>query len=194
MSYKARSHLLKACRQLSPFIEKLPVIKLQKKKSIHPVNAISEVVIGQMLSRDAARSIRNRAYNLSESKGYDYIANLSIEDLRAAGLSGGKIKTIKLVLDAFKKDPQRINQWPILTYEELRTDVSSFWGISDWTASILSLFYFGNPDVFPSKDGSIIRVTKKLEEIGAFFNADEARPYRSYLALYLWSILDNEII
>lgn len=194
MSIEARIHLMESCRQLSPLIEMLPVLTINQQPRIHPVNAISEVVIGQMLSRSAARSIQKRAYDLSASNGRSFIAELSIDELRSAGLSSNKIKTIKFIYDAYKADPHRINSWEKLTYLELRTDVSSFWGISDWTASILALFYFGNPDIFPSNDGSIIKVIKKLQEHDISFEETEAKPYRSYLALYLWAILDNGLL
>ena len=55
---------------------------------------------------------------------------------------------------------------------------------------MLAIFYFGFEDVYPLNDGSIKRVTNLLEQRGIKFEPEKAAPYRSYLALYLWAILD----
>jgi DNA-3-methyladenine glycosylase II len=194
MSKKARNHLIETYSNLAPYIELLPTLSLNAQESVHSLNAISEVVIGQMLSRGAARSIKNRAYELKDAKDYEFIAQLTHDELRSAGLSSGKAKTIKLIFDDYKTNPKRVNDWSVLPYDLLKKDVSSFWGVSDWTASILALFYFGNSDVFPFKDGSIVRVMKVLNDKGITFSVEDSKPYRSYLALYLWAMLDNKLL
>ncbi len=46
----------------------------------------------------------------------------------------------------------------------------------------------------PMNDGSIMRVTGLLGQKGNTFEPEKAAPYRSYLALYLWEILDRKLI
>jgi len=191
MSKIARKHLLRANQKLGPYIEKVPVLQLSVRNDIHPVNAISEVVIGQMLSRDAARSIRSRVYRLMEENNLEFLGALTVDQLRSSGLSGGKAKTVRSVFETYLEDSDRIDNWHKLDYLSLRDDVSTFWGISDWTASILALFYFGQENVFPHKDGSIKRAVDKLSEKNIIIDIEAASPYQSYLALYLWAILDN---
>jgi len=74
------------------------------------------------------------------------------------------------------------------------TLTNKHWGLSNWSASILAIFYFGFEDVYPENDGSIRRVTRLLEQKGITFDPEQASPYRSYLALYLWEILDRKMI
>lgn len=66
--------------------------------------------------------------------------------------------------------------------------------MSDWTASILAIFHFGHEDVFPHNDGSINRALSKIGYVPENFDPLPAALYRSYLAMYLWSILDRNII
>ena len=183
--------MLRVYPELEVYINQLPIIENQKRSEIHPVNAISEVIIGQMLSRDAARSIRTRANDLMQSNGFEFLGELTIEELRSAGLSNGKAKTVSSITEAYSIDPSRIDAWHQLDYEALRKDVSRFWGVSDWTASILALFYFGTEDMFPVNDGSIKRTIDKFAENKIEIDIELASPYKSYLALYLWAILDN---
>lgn len=76
----------------------------------------------------------------------------------------------------------------------LFAEVNKHWGLSHWSASMLAIFYFGLEDVYPINDGSIKRVTSLLEQRGIIFEPEKAAPYRSYLALYLWEILDRKLI
>jgi DNA-3-methyladenine glycosylase II len=79
----------------------------------------------------------------------------------------------------------------------VRNEVTAFWGMSDWSAAILSIFYFGHEDVFPASDGTLLRVQALLQSAG-YVNANvggaEAAPYRSYLALYLWKLNDDGLL
>jgi DNA-3-methyladenine glycosylase II len=71
--------------------------------------------------------------------------------------------------------------------------------MGNWTASIISLFYIGHEDVFPSADGSLRRAMAILDRTKRGkrkkpFDPDRAAPYRSYLALYLWHALDSGLL
>ena len=84
---KVRKHILKTNRKLGVYINQLPVLDLNPRNDVHPVNAISEIVIGQMLSGAAARSIKNRAYDLMKFKRHKFLGCLTLDELRSAGLS-----------------------------------------------------------------------------------------------------------
>lgn len=194
MSNIARKHILATNQKLGVYINQLPVLELNPRNEVHPVNAISEVIIGQMLSGAAARSIKDRAYSLMKSKGQKLLGSLTEDELRSVGLSRGKIKTIHSVFETYEIDNARIKNWPKLEYQSLHRDVSSFWGISDWTTSILALFYFGQENIFPHKDGSLARAIEKLSGKNINVDIEAVSPYQSYLALYLWAILDNGLL
>ena len=82
-----------------------------------------------------------------------------------------------------------------MEWNTLCESVCGFWGMSEWTASILAIFHFGHEDVYPNGDGSLRRA-EKLVSMMRFdddyrIRSDLAAPYRSYLALYLWKALDE---
>ena len=191
MHQVARDHLVSVFPELGSYIGLVPVLELRSRSDISPIEAMSDVIIGQMLSRDAARAIRFRAKESAKRRGVELVAELALEELREAGLSSGKAKAINRLFAKYGTDDQLMESLPSLEYEALRSEVCSNWGLGGWTAAILALFYFGKPDVFPSGDGSIQRALQQLELRGLTIDPDLARPYRSYLALYLWAILDN---
>ena len=80
-----------------------------------------------------------------------------------------------------------------MTFPELRRSVSSFWGLSDWTASILAIFHFGHADVLPMSDGSIVRAIRYVEQHlmppDERFAADLASTYGTYLSMAFYASL-----
>jgi DNA-3-methyladenine glycosylase II len=99
---------------------------------------------------------------------------------------------------ALQIDPNLVKSWKSQPADQVTVTIKSFWGMSDWTASIITLFYLGHEDVFPHGDGSLQRALRLIE--GATRNRqikldpELARPYRSYLALYLWKALDSGVL
>lgn len=156
-------------------------------------DAVVEVVTSQMLSRFVADRIFSRLVTAKEKLDLIGTWELPHEELITSGLSRSKAWTIQQFAATYRSEPDFIDDWKILEPHEMHRRVKSFWGMSDWTASILSIFYFGHEDVFPVNDGSIIRSLTKLGYSPESFDHHSAAPYRSYLALYLWAILDNNV-
>ena len=126
---------------------------------------------------------------------------LGARQLRTCGLSNAKCRTINEFRDRYLGNREAYEQWQHLGQDELQADIVSHWGMSDWTAEILSLFYFGHEDVFPKGDGSLKRAMEamhiKVNTDGAGgdpIDPDLARPYRSYFAMYLWRALDTGVV
>jgi DNA-3-methyladenine glycosylase II len=163
-------------------------------RDISVLDAISHIVIGQMLSRKASQSIANKALKLSTEKKLPGIAYLSDTDLTNCGLSQKKIKTIHLFAEYYHKNKSEIENWRSLNSFNLYHEVGLHWGLSNWSASMLGIFYFGLEDIFPFEDGSIKRAIKSLESVNIQIFPQLAAPYRSYLALYLWKFLDKNLL
>jgi DNA-3-methyladenine glycosylase II len=157
--------------------------------------SVVKVVIGQMLSRHAARTIYERVREYGNRKGFRGSWEVPNAQLRRCGVSGRKIKTIRRFASNYSRNPSRIDAWTALEWEDLRETVCGHWGLSDWTASILAIFHFGHEDVFPINDGSLKRAAQLISVShvngGFSLEAELASPYRSYLALYLWKALDE---
>jgi DNA-3-methyladenine glycosylase II len=124
------------------------------------------------------------------------LSDLSIRSLRACGLSGRKATAIREFGRRYDEFPDRYHRWHELPWQELRDQVVEHWGIADWTAEMLAIFYLGHKDVFPSADGSLLRLENALVESGRINAtlakvADGARPFRSVFALYCWRAVDE---
>jgi DNA-3-methyladenine glycosylase II len=75
--------------------------------------------------------------------------------------------------------------------KELITDVTRLKGVGPWTASILAMFHFAHQDLFPIQDSSLRKAMSLLKDQGILIIPERAQPYRSYLACYLWDMLDQ---
>ena len=78
-----------------------------------------------------------------------------------------------------------------MTSEELVKDVTKLKGVGPWTASILAMFHFAHEDLFPIQDSSLRKAIGQLKEQDVFIIPERATPYRTYLACYLWDMLDQ---
>jgi len=79
-----------------------------------------------------------------------------------------------------------------LVHEERSMRLTSIWGVGQWTADMMSIFYFGDQDVWPETD---ITVWKTLERLtskrrNTTRTAALFAPHRSYLAMYMYRIAD----
>ena len=192
MSVHAKEHLSQIFPKLEVFLDSCSVENELKPSNVGVLEAVVKIVIGQMLSRKAAGTIFNRVKIILDSDPNLLCAKK--EDLVALGVSNSKAKTIIGFAAMYSVNPDRFEGWPALSYQELQKEVDSIWGISTWTASMLAIFHFGSEDVFPYQDGTIKKALEKLQSHGVDLDPEEAKPYQSYLALYLWRFIDEKII
>ena len=183
---------------LSPLFHEVGQLPRLAEVKIPVAESITQITIGQMLSGSAAKTIYGRVLAASKALGLDGSWQLSEAELKSFGVSGRKIKTIKCFGLAYEANPERYEQLRRLSTADLFFEVNEQWGLSDWSASMLGIFYFANEDIYPSSDGSLRRAIHSLDRAG-YLNGDgfvsaNAAPFRSYLALYLWSILDRKVL
>lgn len=158
----------------------------------HLPEAVATIVTGQMLSNAAAAAIVKRLFQAREECCADELFDIPEDKLLSCGLSRRKVRSIKEFGEGFRNSPNKFNEWPSLSYEELRAEVRQHWGLSDWTAEMLAIFHFGNGDVFPSEDGTIKRAVSLVHNhLDPDFDPNLARPNRTALARVLWASIDR---
>ena len=159
---------------------------------------LARVVVGQQLSTRAASTIWGRveALGKAEQQSIPGLAlNLPDTALLGCGLSAGKLKTLKALTEADAAGMLKRQRLARLDPATRAVELTALRGIGPWTADMLALFYFRDPDIWPLGD---LAVRKTLER----FLVDQSRydlssaaalfaPHRSVLALYLWRIADN---
>jgi DNA-3-methyladenine glycosylase II len=192
----AKEHLINVYPELRPAFTVLGGIELPNNETISVGEAITRIVIGQMLSRRAAQSIYSRVEQKKKENELEGSWHLGIDGLVAQGVSTRKARAIKEFGEQYDRNPDLFEAWRCLQHEEIRKKVSAHWGLSTWSADILSIFYFGLPDVFPFDDGTIKRVVQYINKElfkNQPFDPNMARPYRTYISLYLWKMVDERI-
>ena len=189
-------HLSFIYPELSELLDNVPILEPLEPQPLPVAEAVTKIVVGQMLSRVAAESIYSRILEARISAGVEGSWKVPEQDLQACGLSRRKIRTIREFAECYQRDPSKIEEWRFLSYEDLTESVSQHWGLSQWSADMLAIFHFAHPDVFPKTDGTIIRVRRILEEryLSESLDPELARPYRTSLARYMWSFVDRGIL
>lgn len=160
---------------------------------------LCRAVAGQQLSVTAAKTIWGRVDELSQQHGS--LPTLLVEEqyaaLRACGLSNAKVKTLiginRALLDGTLSEAifQR-HEADFITQQLVQ-----LWGVGQWTAEMALMFFFALPDVWSPGDAALTRGLNGLaqkegvapEEILA-----AATPYRTYLALHIWQMLDADLL
>lgn len=197
MSIKIKRLISSAYPEHGALFTQLKTVPKLKPAVLPLPEAVVRVVIGQMLSGAAAETIYGRVASAAAERGLVGSWLLDFEILRGCGLSGAKARNICVFGAKVGDNVSALEHWRDLGVDALIQEVKANNGMGDWTASILALFYVGHEDVFPLGDGSLQRAITALQGAGAKqsrrykFDPDLARPYRSYLALYLWQALDT---
>jgi len=155
-----------------------------------PFPALARAIVGQQLSRRAARAIWQR---LSQMYGQEPSAYglASLEELRAAGLSRSKALSLKALAQAALEG--RLNGLEARSEEELYRALTQLPGIGPWTVAMFLMFGLKRPDVWPWQDLGLRQAASRLfgvgpNELPAF--GERFRPFRSHAAWYLWRSLE----
>lgn len=179
----------------------LPAIEAER-KDVYP-NLI-RAIVSQQLSVKAAGAIHRRFLNLfpDDYPEPDQVLELSIEQLRSAGLSRRKAGYIKNIARYFL-DKQLLNRnWTGYDDESILQELTQIKGVGRWTAEMILIFTLRRSDVFPVDDLGIRRMMIELYKVDKQLPkrrlyreltqiAETWRPYRSYACRYLWQWKDQ---
>jgi DNA-3-methyladenine glycosylase II len=164
-----------------------------------PFEALVRAIVYQQLAGAAARAIHGR---LIAALGGDVRAETllaaSDEALRAAGLSGAKVASLrdlaaKTLDGTLVLAPRRLAR---LGDDEVKQRLIAVRGIGPWSADMFLLFQLRRLDVWPTGDLGVRRgyglawdvptpSARELEPLG-----DPHRPYRSVVAWYCWRAVE----
>lgn len=107
--------------------------------------------------------------------------------LRAAGLSAGKLGTLRRVVDGIRSGALSAERLERLPSAEAARDLQEIRGIGPWTAAVILLRGLGRLDVFPPKDSGVAanlrRLTDDATEMGALL--EKLGEQRGLLYFYL---------
>ena len=183
----------KKYKNLANHIKKVGPLKI-KLSDMNFVDHLSKIIVGQQLSVASAAAIWARTETLLKKNKYKKINNRLNIKFKNAGLSRQKIEYLNGIIfnervkDLTKKDLQK------MTVSDFYEFLIKIKGIGPWSIEMSRIFYVGDADVF-----SILDLGLKNAHIRMFdkesYNEDfyrEFSPFRSYMCLYMWRVLEDE--
>lgn len=154
---------------------------------------LARVVVGQQLSIASARVIWMRLAALPGVLTPAGFLKLKETDLCRAGLSAGKVRTIRTIAEAAAAGALDFDLVETMAAEEAVQYLTVHKGIGPWTAEIYLMFCIGHPDIFPVGDLALRKA------VGHAFGMDDLpdaatlaelasgwAPHRHTAALMFW--------
>src|SRR5580658_328365 len=205
---EALAHLRASDAKLAALIDRAGPFTLQLDRSASPFESLLESILYQQIHGAAAASIHRR---LRDFFGGDptpqQLISTPDEPLRAAGVSGNKVKAIRdlaaKTIDGTVPSHAAISKMSDADIVERLTEVR---GIGPWTVEMLLIFRLGRPDVLPVTDYGVrkgyaltfqrVPKTRPLEARDlpkpdvVFRRGQRWAPYRSVASWYLWRACD----
>ncbi len=180
--------------RLANAIETTGPVKLVPRNDTPLCDVLCRVVAGQQLSTKAASTIWGRIVASAGTEPLaEYLADVDVAALRSCGLSNSKALSMKAIMAAHREGVLDADTLQRHSHAARSVQLTSIRGVGPWTADMISLFYFGDKDVWPETDvtvwKSLQRLTDKRRSLQR--TADLFAPHRSYLALYMYRIADG---
>jgi DNA-3-methyladenine glycosylase II len=185
--------------RLAGVIDKHPLCTIGRNSNpVTHFEALVESVISQQLAVKAADTIYGRVKGLVNGKVIPKrIAQVSEADMRAAGVSGAKFKTIQGVANADLTREIKINKLHEIEDDKLIFEkLTSLWGIGPWTVDMFMMHQLGRLDIWPTGDLGVRRGWEKIYKLKDEIKpmdldkkGEKFRPYRSVVAWYCWRAL-----
>lgn len=154
---------------------------------------MARVICGQQLSVASANAIWGRFATLPGALDPEGYLRLDEVEIRAAGFSAGKFRTVRAVAEALVAGDVDLDAVAALPAAEAVACLTRIKGIGPWTAEIYLMFCTGHPDVFPAGDLALQKAVahafgldgrpaiKDLVAIAAAWS-----PHRHAAALLFW--------
>lgn len=205
---EALAHLRACDAKLGALIERVGPFKLRLDPAPSPFESLLESILYQQLNGKAAATIHGRVREIYDGDpAPQALLDTPVERLRAAGVSGNKIKALHdlaaRTLDGTVPSHRAIAKMADADIVERLTEVR---GIGPWTVEMLLIFRMGRPDVLPVTDYGVrkgyaltfLRVPKNRALEAAdlpkpdvvFKRGQRWAPFRSVASWYLWRACD----
>ena len=156
--------------------------------------ALLRIVIDQQISVAAGATIWGRLEACLAPFEGARVLTASDEELRACGLSGGKVRTLRAIAAAAEAGSLDFQRLEVLPDEEANAMLTAVHGIGPWTADIYLLTCLGRADVWPAGDLALQAAAAAAFELPERPNAAELkllgepwRPWRAVAARLLWA-------
>lgn len=156
--------------------------------------ALIHSLVAQQISDAAAATVRRRLGGLLGELTPRRVAQTSLPELQACGLSQRKAAWIQHLGQHVVSGALDLSALPALSDAEVIRTLSALPGVGVWTAEMLLIFALGRPDVVSWGDRAIRRGLQRLYGLETLNRAQFARyreryrPYGTVASFYLWAL------
>jgi DNA-3-methyladenine glycosylase II len=154
---------------------------------------LARIIVGQQLSIASAEAIWARVVRAARPMTPRAFLALGDQELRGAGLSRGKVRTLRAVCAAIEEGLD-LNELAHAPEDTVHAALTAVPGIGPWSADIFLLFCLGRADAFAAGDLALQTAAMsalKLEERPSretlLAIAERWRPWRGVAAHLLWA-------
>jgi DNA-3-methyladenine glycosylase II len=155
---------------------------------------LARVIVGQQLSIASADAIWGRVQSTVQPFQPAILLAVPDKHLRKAGLSRGKIATLRTLADAIEAGTLKLDALNSAPEEAIRGELTALKGIGPWTADIYIMFSLARADAWSPGDLALQYAVKEalmLAERPSLVQMNEVaeawRPWRGVAARLLWS-------
>jgi DNA-3-methyladenine glycosylase II len=154
---------------------------------------LARIIVGQQLSIASAQAIWGRVQAAVQPMGARAFLRLSDDRLRQAGLSRGKVKTLRAMSEAIEAGLD-LEQLAAAPEDVVHATLTALPGIGPWSADIFLLFCLGRADAFAAGDlalqtaaANALKLNERPSRDELLAIAERWRPWRGVAAHMLWA-------
>lgn len=154
---------------------------------------LARIIVGQQLSIASAQAIWTRVQAAVRPMSAKAFLALSDDELRQAGLSRGKVKTLRAMSEAIEAGLD-LNQLAAAPEDVVHETLTALPGIGPWSADIFLLFCLGRADAFAAGDlalqtaaANALKLAQRPSREELLAIAERWRPWRGVAAHMLWA-------
>ena len=158
------------------------------------LGGLARIIVSQQVSTASAAAIWGRVVQLLPLPSPAALMAAGDADLRAAGLSAPKIRTLRAVAAAVAENHLPLDALAAHPADEAHRLMVAVKGIGPWTADIYLLFCLGHADAFPAGDLALQEAARLAYGLEARPSAralvalaERWRPWRGVAAHVLWA-------
>jgi DNA-3-methyladenine glycosylase II len=160
----------------------------------HGFPGLVSTITAQQLSVSSANAIRNKLLAKLDPLSPAALLSASEEELRACGLSGPKIRTLRALAEAIVSGALPFDRLAEMPVDEAHAALVKVHGIGPWTAEVYMMFCLGVQDIFAPADLALqegaklamgLETRPTTKEMAAI--ATRWAPWRAVAARALWA-------
>ena len=159
-----------------------------------PFALLVRSIISQMISTKAAAAVHAKVkVALAGAVTPEAVCATSDSELRAAGLSGAKVRSLRAIAVRAVSGELPLHRFREMCDDEIAEHLLPLPGIGQWTLEMFLIFGLGRLDVLPVADLGLragVRTLYGLRELPTAANltamAETWRPYRTIATWYFW--------